>query len=304
MNVRDIGPAAYTDLGGLAALRRGTNASSADGVREAARQFESLFARMLLSSMRAASPGDPLLDSNASGFYREMFDDQLAVELTRGHGLGLAEMLVEQLVRSGAVQGSGAQASAANDEPSAVRSVAGTPLPEEGSGPRDFVERFLPLAQVAAQRLGVAPEAVIAHAALETGWGRHAPARADGGPSFNLFGVKATGGWRGAEVAARTVEFEDGERRQPIERFRAYGSAEAAIDDYVRVVGGNPRYAAARGKGADTSGFAQALQAGGYATDPDYARKLEAVAVMVRQILDRDLKGGTGLPIQTLRSEA
>jgi flagellar protein FlgJ len=303
MSVPDIGPAAYTDLSGLAALKSGANASETAGVREAARQFESLFARMLLSSMRAASPGDPLLDSNASGFYRDMFDDQLAVELTRGRGLGLAEMLVEQLVRSGAVPKAGAGARATRESATSDQPPSAVPAGED-SAPRHFVERFLPLAEVAARRLGVAPEAVLAHAALETGWGRHAPARADGGSTFNFFGIKATGSWRGPEAAASTVEFEHGERRQRIERFRAYESAQAAIGDYVRVVGGNPRYASARGKGADTAGFARALQAGGYATDPDYARKLEAVAVSVRQILDRALKSGSGLPTQSLRSEA
>ena len=35
-----------------------------------------------------------------------------------------------------------------------------------------------------------------------------------------------------------------------------------------------PRYADALGTGADLRSFANALQRGGYATDPDYASKL------------------------------
>ena len=93
----------YTDLAALGALKRDARTQDAATVREAARQFESLFTRMMLSSMRSASSGDSLFDSKESGFYRDMFDDQLAVDLSRGRGLGLADMLVEQLVRSGAI---------------------------------------------------------------------------------------------------------------------------------------------------------------------------------------------------------
>jgi flagellar protein FlgJ len=303
MSVSSIGPEAYTDLAGLAALKRGANTQDQASVREAARQFETVFARMLLSSMRAASPGDPLFDSNESGFYRDMFDDQLAMELSRGRGLGLAEMLVEQLVRAGVVpDGEAAPPKVMGSGDVAASAPA---APRHGTAaPQEFVERFRPLAEAAAQRLGVAPETIIAHAALETGWGRHAPARTDGGSSFNFFGIKAAGGWSGPQVAASTVEFEGGEPQQRVERFRAYQSPQAAVDDYVRLVGGSPRYAAARGTGDDTASFARALQAGGYATDPDYARKLEAVAASVRQILDQGLKGGSELPKQSLRSEA
>src|SRR5688572_25762362 len=56
---------------------------------------------MLLSSMRAASFGDSLTGSDNQQFYQGMFDDQLSVELTKGRGLGLAELLVEQLTRAG-----------------------------------------------------------------------------------------------------------------------------------------------------------------------------------------------------------
>lgn len=303
MSVRGIGPEAYTDLAGLAALKRGSNPQDPASVREAARQFETVFARMLLSSMRAASPGDPLFDSNESGFYRDMFDDQLAMELSRGRGLGLAEMLVEQLVRAGVVPGGMGAGPVPKNAIDAAPPAAAAP-PRADDAQQQFVARFRPLAEAAAQRLGVAPEAIIAHAALETGWGRHAPARADGQSSFNFFGIKAAGGWSGPNVAARTVEFENGQAQQRVERFRAYSSAEAAVDDYVRLVGGSQRYAAALGTGADTASFARALQAGGYATDPEYASKLEAVAASVRQILEQGLKRGSVLPTQSLRSEA
>lgn len=319
MSVRETGPVAYTDLGGLSALKRDGGTQDAAAVREAARQFESVFTRMLLSSMRSASPGDPLFDSHESGFYRDMFDDQIAVEMSRGKGLGLAEMLVEQLIRAGAVGNDAAAKGTAT--PAALgaatplaRPEAATPnaRPEaatEGSdSTRDrrleFIEKFRPLAEQAAHKLGVAPEALIGQAALETGWGRHSPVFGSGAESHNLFGIKATGGWRGGAVTAQTLEYEAGVAQTRAEPFRAYASPEAGVADYVRLIAGNPRYEAARGAGDDIGRFATALQRGGYATDPHYAEKLQRVVETVRALSEPGLKGGSDLPKKMPRSEA
>lgn len=301
MSANDIGPVAYTDLGGLSALKREANRQDATAVREAARQFESVFTRMLLSSMRAASPGDPLFDSHESGFYRDMFDDQIAVEMSRGKGLGLAEMLVGQLLRAGVVTADGDRSGSAPTAPGPVDRA----LPPNGRDFRsDFIEKFRPIAEQAARKLGVAPEALIGQAALETGWGRHSPAGADGVSSHNYFGIKANAAWRGQSVAAQTLEYEAGTPRTRVEAFRAYDSAEAGIADYVRLIDRSPRYQAARGAGDDIGRFAAALQRGGYATDPAYAQKLERVVETVRALSAPGLKSGSELPKQSLRSEA
>lgn len=297
MSTRELGPVAYTDLAGLSALKREAGTQDAATVREAARQFESVFTRMLLSSMRSASPGDPLFDSHESGFYRDMFDDQVAVEMSRGRGLGLAEMLVEQLLRAGVVTDDKAQAVAPANGATTERDAVGI------DARREFIEKFRPLAERAGRELGVAPEALIGQAALETGWGRHQPASAAGNPSFNYFGIKATGGWRGEAVASQTLEYEGGVAQSRVEAFRAYESSAAGVADYVRLIGSNPRYAAARGSGDDIARFATALQRGGYATDPDYATKLQRVVETVRSISAADLKGGSELPKQWGRSE-
>lgn len=297
MSTRELGPVAYTDLAGLSALKREAGTQDAATVREAARQFESVFTRMLLSSMRSASPGDPLFDSHESGFYRDMFDDQVAVEMSRGRGLGLAEMLVEQLLRAGVVTDEKAQAVAPANGATTERDAVGI------DARREFIEKFRPLAERAGRELGVAPEALIGQAALETGWGRHQPASAAGNPSFNYFGIKATGGWRGEAVASQTLEYEGGVAQSRVEAFRAYESSAASVADYVRLIGSNPRYAAARGSGDDIARFATALQRGGYATDPDYATKLQRVVDTVRSISAADLKGGSELPKQWGRSE-
>jgi len=101
-------PSAYTDLSGLSALKRDGKTQSPEAVRKVAQQFESIFTKMVLSSMRQANSnfGDQLFGSDQQQFYQGMFDDQLAVEMTKGKGLGLADMLVQQLSKSGLVKGS------------------------------------------------------------------------------------------------------------------------------------------------------------------------------------------------------
>jgi flagellar protein FlgJ len=153
-----------------------------------------------------------------------------------------------------------------------------------------------PWAEEAGRRLGVAPESIIAQAALETGWGRHVPA-ADGQSSFNFFGIKAQRGWSGAAVNAVTTEFDAGKAQRVNADFRRYDSAAASTADYVDLLAGNSRYAAALDTGSDVTAFATALRRGGYATDPDYVRKLTATADVVRQLRAQpDLKSGSGLP--------
>ncbi len=292
----------YTDLGALGALKREARTQDAATVREAARQFESLFTRMMLSSMRSASSGDSLFDSKESGFYRDMFDDQLAVDLSRGRGLGLADMLVEQLVRSGAIPPeSGAEPAAGGAAATGpLESVPRASIDAQAVGNRDeFVSRYLPLAEAASERLGVAPATLLAHAALETGWGRSSPRAADGSSSFNFFGIKAGSNWRGSTTDSRTVEFEQGVAQSRVETFRAYDSPAEGFADYARLLSNSRRYASALGTGDDAAAFAQGLQAGGYATDPRYAEKLTAVATSVQQLLDERLKGGSELPIHT-----
>jgi flagellar protein FlgJ len=145
-----------------------------------------------------------------------------------------------------------------------------------------FIRQIAPYAERAAERLGVAPEALIAHAALETGWGRHVPAGAAGASSFNLFGIKASGSWNGTAVSARTLEYDAGIPSAVEQPFRAYASLEQGLNDYVNVLQGSARFRSALGTGRDTSAFANGLARGGYATDPAYGSKLAAVADRVR----------------------
>ncbi|NUO74150.1 MAG: flagellar assembly peptidoglycan hydrolase FlgJ, partial [Frateuria sp.] len=144
--------------------------------------------------------------------------------------------------------------------------------------PAGFVRAMAPHAAAAAERLGVSVRALLAQAALETGWGKHLPQRHDGSSSFNLFGIKAGGGWDGDKVSVPTLEYEGGVAVRRRDNFRAYDNPAQAFADYARMLTDNPRYAHALGQGENVAGFAHALSRGGYATDPGYAAKLTAIA--------------------------
>ncbi|OBU68524.1 flagellar rod assembly protein/muramidase FlgJ [Stenotrophomonas maltophilia] len=143
--------------------------------------------------------------------------------------------------------------------------------------PEGFVASIWQHAQSAARELGVDARALVAQAALETGWGKRHITHADGSTSHNLFGIKATG-WNGKRAVAGTHEYVDGVRRNETASFRAYSSPAESFADYVRLLKSSPRYQQALQAGTDVQGFARGLQRAGYATDPRYAAKIAAIA--------------------------
>jgi flagellar protein FlgJ len=259
------------DFTALERLRGAASKMSPGALREAAGQFEALLVQSMLKSMRSVSFSNGLFESSDTGMYRDMLDQQLALEMSRGRGIGLADMIARQLGH--------AEAGAANEPARKValsarvdhaRPLAGTAA--------QFVQQLMPHAREAARKLGVSAKAVLAQAALETGWGQRVPGHANGSTSFNLFGIKAGSSWRGDSVSVPTLEFTDDVPERMQARFRAYASPAASFQDYAELISSDPRYADALGRGDDVAGFARALQEAGYATDPDYARKLEEVA--------------------------
>ncbi len=90
------------DLQGLQRLKQTASSRPEEGVREAAKQFEAVFLKMMLKSMREATPQSGLLDSQQTRFYTEMLDQQWSQHLS-GQGVGLAEQLVQQLEDRGLV---------------------------------------------------------------------------------------------------------------------------------------------------------------------------------------------------------
>jgi peptidoglycan hydrolase FlgJ len=300
----------YGDFAGLQELKKGARERDPDAIRQVARQFESLFARMMIKSMRDAIGKDPIFGGSQTEMYQGLFDDQLSLEMTKGHGLGLADMLVRQLQqRSGATSQAGEPGStgtggaAAGGGAAATRS-SGSPTASTAEQ-QSFIREVWPQAQQAAQQLGVHPASLVAQAALESNWGRNIP-QSSGGSSHNLFGIKAGASWQGASVSAPTQEYQGASPSTEAASFRAYGSSAESFQDYVALLRGNARYSAALGSGTDVQRFATALQRGGYATDPDYASKLTALAGQVQALVSGDgeesLKLASAEPIASSRA--
>jgi flagellar protein FlgJ len=139
---------------------------------------------------------------------------------------------------------------------------------------REFVSRHWDHAISAQHATGIPARFILSQAALESGWGRAEIRGADGLPSYNLFGIKATGGWRGRTVEVPTTEYDNGVARRVVERFRAYNNYSEAFRDWAQLLRDNPRYAQVIERGSDAGGFAFGLQRAGYATDPNYGDKL------------------------------
>lgn len=276
MTVDAIGPSNYTDVQGLNTLRTQARAQDPEALRSTAKQFETIFTKMMLQSMRDARLGEDIFGSSAGDMYQSMFDDQIALEMSQGKGIGIAEMLLEQLKRGGSPSLPTTQGVSST----AINTSSAKPGSREA-----FLESILPAARQAAETLGVSTKAVLAQAALETGWGRAVPRAADGRSSHNLFGIKANERWNGPRVDQLTTEFVNGTPQRQVESFRAYSSPAESIADHARLLGRSPRYAAVRGTGDDIAAYGAALQQGGYATDPQYAKKLEAVAETVDRLL-------------------
>ncbi len=308
------------DVNGLAALKRQAKAGDPAANKLVARQFEALFLQMVLKSMRDATPRDGLFDSEQTRMYESLLDQQLGQALGAGNrGTGLAAMIEAQLSRQnpepqpfdGPLPLHPATPTyrlpqdkalpLRRDAPPSFIPLPNLPVGPSGAVPlapapadtasvtaaqRAFVERLLPAAAAAERSTGIAAHFMVAQAALETGWGKSEPRRSDGSPSFNIFGIKAGAGWRGATVDAATTEVLAGVAQTRVERFRAYGSYEEAFRDYAQLLAGNPRYAAVLGA-QDAARFARGLQAAGFATDPLYAAKLERIigGATLRQIL-------------------
>lgn len=322
----------YTDFAGLTALKKGARTDDPEALRQVAKQYESLFARMMLKSMREAVGKDPIFGSDEEQTYQEMYDSQLSLEMTKGHGLGLADMLVRQLQKfsGGSTADASRNVKGSKDASAAVGSSAIAPQAGatatlrkfQGQDARDgsqngssggavvpvaspqaqasFIGDLWPSAQAAGRQLGVDPRNLIAQAALETNWGTRVPRDAQGRSTNNLFGVKAGGQWSGASVAAGTQEYQNGAAVSTTGEFRAYDSREQSFQDYAALLRSSPRYSAALNTGSNVQAFAGALQRGGYATDPDYASKVTAIAASVGwrgALPEHSLKSASALPI-------
>ncbi len=304
----------YHDFNGLAQLKSKGRDDSPEAIREAARQFESVFVKMMLKSMRDANAAiidEPLFDSQQMDMYRDMYDDQLTLHLSSsGSGVGLTDVLVQQLTGNpgASVQSkkpepvfnpaivSKAQTSMTKPEQSkevvstGVDSVMPGPALEKSevegvntvkeergpdfSTPVAFVHSLWGYAEKAAKKLQVDPKVLMAQAALETGWGKHVMRTEQGTSSNNLFGIKASHGWEGDKTLVNSLELENGSLSKKSSAFRVYNSFADSFIDYSRFIMSKTRYQNARDAASDPEKYMQELQSAGYATDPDYAHKI------------------------------
>ena len=313
----------FTDLNGLNAIKKQGRVNEEEALRTVARQFESMFVNMMLKSMRAAnkvfSEGN-YLQGFEGDMHQQNYDNQLSLSLTEGRGMGLADVMFQQMqqqylrsdsgpkqleqdfrVAQGAIPLASSAASnpvliagLASEENSASISMTGkiTPAGTDDNSivaelsdiastvfktPAEFVQRLLPQVREAAESLGIEARALIAQAALETGWGKKMIEGGNGQPSFNLFGIKASGSWDGDAVTVPTVEFEGGVARRKFDAFRSYDSFAESAMDYASLIKHSPRYQAAVNATDNIGSYWQELQSAGYATDPQYASKLNRI---------------------------
>ena len=165
------------------------------------------------------------------------------------------------------------------------RAVAQPPLApakQAFSSPDAFVATMLPMAQQAADRIGVDPLYLVAQAALETGWGKSVMRQQDGSSSHNLFGIKATGNWQGAQARAITSEFKGGQMVKETADFRSYDSYQDSFHDLVTLLQSNNRYKEVLNAADKPEQFVRELQKAGYATDPEYASKISQIAKQMK----------------------
>ncbi len=374
----------YTDLHGLQSLKKGADPENPETLRAVAKQFEGMMLSMMLKSMREANAAfeqDGYFNSSETRFYRDMFDQQLTLDMANNGGVGLADVLVRQLSRQAPDRPKAADSglsmpglekldrldrlqrlerlepaadlapfdrqqaelggprvalrpldaasrdkvpaddfldvvqsrivSAARTVRELAASVSGRAPAQSDNGltstsaanedeqpgllgealkaadavasaaktfasPAEFVKKLYPLAEHAAGQLGVDPKALLAQAALETGWGKHVIGDGEDS-SFNLFGIKADSRWDGERRSVNTLEFRDGIAEKVRDAFRSYQSYAESFLDYVAFIQRNPRYQEALSAVEDPAAYFDALQDAGYATDPQYSRKIQRI---------------------------
>ena len=274
------------------------------GLKQVAQQFEALMLQTMLKSMRDATPQDGPMDSEQTRFYTTIMDQQLAQDLSTTGKLGFAKLIEQQLGRGMAAGASddpaaslealqksliaqqAANSAATSDAAAGVGAerIRSTPVKGEGAAgsigasgsASEFVNRIWPHAVEASSAIGVPPQFLVAHSALESAWGKSEMRAADGSPTYNLFGVKAGRNWPGPSVELSTTEYVDGVAQTSREKFRVYGSYAEAFRDYANLLRNSPRFAPVLGQ-QDGTKFAGSLQQSGYATDPSYADKLTRI---------------------------
>ena len=210
-------------------------ADDPEALREAARQFESLFTKMMLESMREASFGDPMFGSDQGDMYQDMFDDQLAVAaVARARAWDSPTCSIRQL--------SGGGASRTPRQQSGVRTRA-VPARRSEAARRIHLTRLLPHADgrgARARRRSAQPHRA-GGARNRLGHVRSPDAAAQSQPVRHQ-------GRRQLERRERQVEhqeFVSGVAAHRVARLPRLRIVAESVEDYVRA---DPRQPALRGR--------------------------------------------------------
>jgi peptidoglycan hydrolase FlgJ len=265
------GATTYTDLNALAALKRDPN--SPEALSAVAQQVEALFLQMMLKSMRDASASEET-GSNEMGMYQDMFDKQVALSISQHSDLGIGRLLKRQLAGRSAAGGVKLNS---GDLAPAMHVSGAPPKAAAVHSPAEFVHRMMPPIRRIAAVLGVDPMGILAQAALETGWGQRMPRHADGSSSHNMFGVKAGDEWTGSRASADSMEVANGVATPRRTTFRAYDSIEDSVNDFASLLKSSPRYRDVIAAGGSAEAYIASMGKSGYATDPEYANKLNEI---------------------------
>jgi len=307
-NTTDLTGKFALDVKDMGSLKQSARAGSPEALKSAATQFEAMFVNMMMKSMRDATPQDGMLDSQQTKMFTTMLDQQTSQNIAK-KGIGLSDMLIRQLSKTTDTQALalGADGNAAseaggsfgglaslmdaklqraiaaaggNGADSALTLVGNGAAASKGSQAphvRSFQDKLGAHAEEASRATGIPAKFMLGQAALESGWGKREIKGRDGTNSNNLFGIKATGDWKGKVVEATTTEYVNGKAQTRVERFRAYDSYSDSFKDYAKLLASNPRYEKVLASAGDAASFAQGLQKAGYATDPNYASKLTSI---------------------------
>ena len=262
------------DARSLNSLKLQAGQNTPASIKEAAKQFESLFMRELIKSMRDATMKSGMLESPQGNLGNDLLDQQLAVQMSGRPG-GLSDIIAQQLSRQmGSAENKTNKLSPSTLSKQSIQPATGLGNSTPTSNQTNFVQRFSDVAAKVEQSSGIPASFMIGQAGHETGWGRSEIKNTDGSTSFNLFGIKAGAGWKGKVAEVTTTEYVNGVPQKSVAKFRAYGSYEESFRDYARLISENPRYAQVRQQTGSVQAYASGLQRAGYATDPDYANKL------------------------------
>lgn len=286
------------DARSLNSLKLQAGQDTPAAIKESAKQFESLFMRELIKSMREATMKSGLMDSPGGDLGADLLDQQFAVQMSGQPG-GLSDLIAQQLSRQMGVAaadaaGSGTKPAAAPlsalrkaSSLAAYGAQAAAPATTATTGQTNFVQRHTEAAIQVEKASGIPASYMVGQAGHETGWGKHEIKMKGGAPSFNLFGIKAGAGWTGKVAEVTTTEFVNGEPKKMVAKFRAYDSYEDSFKDYARLITQTPRYAQASQQTGSAHAFATGLQKAGYATDPEYANKLSRAINATQRLQQR-----------------